>query len=74
MCLLVVTRHRYHGTSLPQGVSAASTDEQNYLKTVFDSKLVKAVKPSHGDFSAAVAKEARNGVLKVVPHSLEVSL
>jgi hypothetical protein len=35
------------------------------LNTVFRAKLGKAQLPKHGDFSAAVAKEAKDGILKV---------
>ena len=65
---------RYHGTSMPQSAGAAPNNEQNYLKSVFDSKLSKARAPSHGDFSAAVAKEARNGILKVCPQPTNLSV
>jgi hypothetical protein len=65
MPLLRLHALRYHGSSLSQSGAFSSSDEKNYLHTVFRSKLAKPELPRHGDFSAAVAKETQNGILKV---------
>jgi hypothetical protein len=51
---------------LPQGGAAIASVEKNYLNSVFNSKTAKAV-PTHEDFSAAIAKDVQNGILKVRP-------
>jgi hypothetical protein len=56
---------RSHASSPHQSGAATSSSEGAYLNTVFRSKLANAALPKHGDFSAAVAKEAQNGILKV---------
>ena len=56
---------RSHASSPHQSGAATSSSEGAYLNTVFRSKLANAVLPKHDDFSAAVAKEAQNGILKV---------
>jgi hypothetical protein len=56
---------RYAGSSAPQAGAASASDEKNYLSTVFSSKAEKAAQLTHQDFSAAIAKEARSGILKV---------
>jgi hypothetical protein len=54
-------------SSQPQSGAVSLSNEKKYLSTVFRSRLDVAALPKHGDFSAAIAKETKQGILKVRP-------